>query len=87
MPSDVGRSIISFTAPWCGGCKSLKPILGALKIPVVTYDVDVEPDRAADFHVSSLPTVLFLEDGREVKRVIGNSRNTQDEIKSFAEGR
>ena len=90
MSSGVGtRFILNFTAPWCGGCKSLKPLLGevAKKVKLVDYDVDTDPAKAAEFHVYSLPTVVFMVDGREVGRVTGNSANTQKCIKDFGEGR
>jgi thiol-disulfide isomerase/thioredoxin len=90
MASDVGtRSMINFTAPWCGGCKALKPLLSEVskKVSLVTYDIEIDPGKAAEFHVSSLPTVVFMDGGREVGRVSGNSTNTQASIKNFGEGR
>ena len=69
-----------FTAAWCGPCKQLAPVFSELQnemtneaTPVVfqTIDVDENRDAAAAANVSSVPTVIFEQDGNPVYRFSG----------------
>ena len=71
-----GIVVVDLFAEWCGPCRALSPILEELdgKIEGVVFtklNVDDSPSTAAEFGVMSIPTVLFLKDGKEVKRVVG----------------
>jgi thioredoxin 1 len=84
----VGRhklSIVSFTAPWCYSCTSLKPILDELAaekgIPIALVDVDILPDLAQALDVQSIPTTIFFKDGVEVERQVGI--HTAEELKNI----
>lgn len=69
--------IMDFTAPWCGPCKKLGPILEDLsgdfsgKVKIVKVDVDQARELAVQYRVASVPTVVFMKDGTEVKRFLG----------------
>lgn len=73
-----GVTAIDFTARWCGPCKVMEPILGALateytgRVRIVAIDVDDEQLLAQRYDVRSMPTLVILRDGREVGRVIGS---------------
>ncbi len=41
------------------------------KVLVGKLDVDANPRTAARFQVQSIPTLLILQDGREVDRIVG----------------
>ena len=41
------------------------------KVLVGKLDVDANPRTAARFGVQSIPTLLILQDGREVDRIVG----------------
>ena len=79
--SDVLESeqpvLVDFTAAWCPPCKALAPILDELadeyagSLRVVKVDVDENPSTARRFDVRSMPTLVLLRDGAEVKRLIG----------------
>lgn len=61
-------TIVDFYADWCGPCKVQKPILEkfALKgthLRVATVNIEEEPELAADFSVSSIPTLLWFKNG------------------------
>lgn len=71
------HGIIKFTAAWCGPCKRIQAPLKAaaeeLRLELKEVDVDDEPQTMESFQVQSMPTIVFLLDGREVMdlRVIG----------------
>ena len=70
-------AMVDFWASWCGRCKMLSPTVEALaeqyegKALVCKVNVDEEPDLARRFGVMSIPTVVFLKNGREFDRKVG----------------
>ena len=70
-------AMVDFWASWCGPCKMLSPTVEALaeqyegKALVCKVNVDEEPDLARRFGVMSIPTVVFLKNGREFDRQVG----------------
>ena len=72
----AGKVIAQFSADWCGPCKVLKPMMtelvdGADDLTGVLVDIDQNPDLTIEFSIMSVPTVIILEDGKEVSRHIG----------------
>ncbi len=67
------KVLVDFFATWCGPCRMLGPILEKVEseIKVVKIDTDKFEDIARDFGVMSIPTLVLLEDGREIKRNVG----------------
>ena len=41
------------------------------KVLIAKVDVDAEPDLARRFGIMSIPTVVFLKNGREFERKVG----------------
>jgi len=77
LTARAGVSVLDFTAPWCGPCKAMAPVLVALadeyrgRAQLAEVDVEREPAVAERFGVRSMPTLVLLRDGREVGRVVG----------------
>ena len=68
-----------FSASWCGPCQTLNPVMEQVSktIPVTKIDVDTDAQTVSDYGVRSVPTVVLVKDGREVKRFTGvQSLNT-----------
>ena len=62
-----------FSASWCQPCQTLKPVMEQVNqtIPVTKIDVDTDAQTVSDYGVRSVPTVVLVKDGREVKRFTG----------------
>ena len=75
------KKLFYFTAPWCQPCQVLGPIMDQVSgnIPVEKINIDYEMDRARAVNVSSVPTVILVENGQEVRRFVG-ARSYQDVI-------
>ena len=67
------KEYLYFSAPWCSPCKMLSPVMEQVSntIPVNKINVDEQPDFAQKYGIRSVPTVVLLEGGLEVKRHIG----------------
>ncbi|MFG1371591.1 thioredoxin [Xanthobacter oligotrophicus] len=69
--------VIDFWADWCGPCKTMAPVFEALAaefephIRFAKVDTDAERELATYFRISSIPTLSFIHDHREVARVAG----------------
>lgn len=68
--------LIDFFATWCGPCKMLAPVIEQISnenddIMVVKIDVDKNAELAVLYNVASIPTLVFLKDGKKVKEHIG----------------
>ena len=69
--------LVDFYATWCPPCKMLAPVLEkvAKKIDenylIVKLNVDECEDVARKYGIMSVPTMVFLSEGEERKRMIG----------------
>lgn len=67
------KILVDFFATWCGPCKMLGPVLEKAEsnVKVVKVDSDEFDELAREYGVMSIPTLVLLEKGKEVKRNIG----------------
>ena len=69
--------LVDLWAPWCGPCRFVSPILEQLaadfpgRLKVVKVNVDDNPRLAQQFDARSIPTMIVLQGGRVVDRIVG----------------
>lgn len=69
--------LVDFWAEWCMPCKMMTPILNDVvnevdeKIKICKLNVDGQQKLAAKFGVRSIPTLIILKNGKELKRFVG----------------
>ena len=67
---------LDFYAEWCGPCKMLSPVISEIAneradVKVGKINVDEENALAREYNIYSIPTLVVLKDGKEVKRATG----------------
>ena len=68
--------ILDFYADWCGPCQMMKPTMAEFEkahpeIKVTPVNIDEAEELAEQYGVSSIPCIVVLKDGAEVKREVG----------------
>lgn len=76
-----GPVVLEFGAPWCGYCQAAAPLIEAAfeSFPDVRH-VKIEDGRGRplgrSYRVKLWPTLIFLNSGREVSRVVRPTEST-----------
>src|SRR5262245_11300461 len=69
--------LIDLSAEWCPPCRALSPVLDEIaaensgRFKITKVDVEESPALATSFKVRSLPTLLFVKDGKLLDQQIG----------------
>jgi len=68
--------LVDFWAEWCGPCKMVAPILeeiaaGTENLWIAKLNVDENPQTAASYGITSIPTMSVFQGGQIVKTIIG----------------
>lgn len=69
--------LVEFSAPWCGPCKLLEPVLAEMagdyadRVDFLTVDVDQSPGLAMQYGVMGVPTVILFRGGQPLEQMTG----------------
>lgn len=70
------KVLVDFFATWCAPCRVVKPRINEIatenpELKVVEVDVDKCKNLAEKYGVYSIPTLVVIENGEEINRVVG----------------
>ena len=63
--------VLKFSATWCGPCRVLAQTLKDVE-GITNIDIEKEQEIARKYGIRSVPTMVFLKNGKEVHRQSGN---------------
>lgn len=86
-----GIKVVDFFADWCGPCKMLSPVLEQLSeemdesVEFIKINIDENLSLAQEYGITTIPTLIYLKDGKEQDRTIGfiPKDNIKDKISSI----
>lgn len=76
----MNKRVLYFSAPWCGPCKMLSPIVDELTavyrdVEFIKINIDDDSELAKKHSVRAVPTLLSLDGDTEVGRIVGVGPN------------
>ena len=85
---ETGKTMLFFTADWCGDCVYIKPHMPEVETSFPEYQfVQVDRDEFIDvcqkWDVFGIPSFVAIEDGKELGRFVSKNRKTKEEIITF----
>ncbi len=74
-----GKVLVDFYADWCGPCRMLAPVLETVasdsevqkQATLAKIDIDAAQGIASNYNVTSIPTLVLFQDGKELRRLVG----------------
>lgn len=68
--------VLDFWAEWCGPCRMLAPVLEEIgteysEVAFGKVNVDEEAGLAQMFGIVSIPTLVFMKNGKIIKKSVG----------------
>jgi thioredoxin 1 len=70
-------TVVDFWAEWCGPCRAVGPVVEDLakeyngKVNIGKLNVDENPNTCQKYKITSIPTILFIKNGKVVDRLVG----------------
>ena len=69
--------LVDCWAEWCGPCRMLAPTISELaheysgKAGIAKLNVDFNPQKAREYGIQGIPTMLLFKQGKLVDRIVG----------------
>ena len=82
--------LVDFWASWCPPCKMMQPMVDRLHeeltgaADVLSLNIDQNPQAAAKYQISGVPTFVAFFNGQEVSRKTGAL--TENQLRSLIDG-
>lgn len=78
----MNKGILYFSAPWCGPCKVMSPLVEQMakqgKIKMKKINVDYDASMPQKYNIKSVPTMVLTDlDGNEINRKTGQMSEQQ----------
>lgn len=74
------KKIIRFTAEWCPACQELSKMMLNTKtdLPIEVHDYDKDPQPFVEHKIKEIPTMLIVEDGVVLDKLVGCKFSDQE---------
>tara|TARA_R110000744_G_scaffold155772_2_gene271285 strand:+ start:344 stop:601 length:258 start_codon:yes stop_codon:yes gene_type:complete len=72
----MDKGILYFSAPWCGPCKAMTPLLEQMgkqgRVNVKKINIDYDATLPVEYNIKNIPTLVLTDlGGKEIKRHTG----------------
>jgi len=77
IQTSIKPVFLDFWAEWCGPCRMIAPTFERLadkygeQVTFAKVNVDEMPEAANQYAIQSIPTLLLLQNGNVVEKIIG----------------
>lgn len=76
VKNNKGLALVDFWAVWCGPCQMQAPIIEELAnelddVTIGKVNVDEQQELAAEYEISSIPTIMLFKNGEVVETLVG----------------
>lgn len=91
--SNSELTVVQFSAPWCGPCRMLAPIMNEIAeehgesetLKIGKVNVDENADLAMKYGIRGIPSLLFIKQGEVIDKFVGmkSKYEIEDKINSL----